>query len=197
MAQAGYAKEAQVKIQALILSTALVVPMILAGQNTNIGNNQAQNNTSQLTVQERMFLHAIASEDQSEINLANLALQKSNDPQIQQYAKSKILAADPGMKLKARQIAQQNHTMVSGSPNPAAQQEYDDFSRLSGNLFDRAYVKYEARQQGADYKIVKYETTHATNPQVVKYAQTEANPVQEAAQAAQKLAQSMHISTTS
>lgn len=185
------------KIQAFILGTALVVPMTLVGQNSKIESNQAQNNTSQLTPQDRMFLHTIASEDQSEIDLANLALHKSSNPQILQYAKSKILAADPGMKLAATQIARENQTAVSSNPNPAAQQQFHDFSQLAGQQFDRAYVKYEARQQTADYKVVKYETTNASNPQVRTYAQREANPVQEAAQAAQKLAQSMHLSMTS
>lgn len=182
------------KIQAFILGTALIVPITLAGQSPNREfNNKAMNDTSQLSTQDRMFLHAIASEDQSEIELAKLALQKSQNPQVQQYAKSKILAADPSMEQDAKQIAQQNKTAVSSTPNPAASQTYKLLSNYSGNEFDQRYIRYEARQQGNDLKVVTFESNSAANPQVRSYARKETTPVKEAAESALKLAQAMHL----
>jgi putative membrane protein len=186
-----------VKIEAFILSTALVVPIALNGQSSNREfNNRVMNDTSQLSIQDRMFLHAIASEDQSEIELAKLALQKSQNPQVQQYAKSKILAADPSMEKGAEQIALQNKTTVSSAPNPAAKQTYRELSNFSGKEFDQRYIRYEARQQGKDLKVVQYESNSAANPQVRSYAQKETTPVKQAADSALKLAQSMHLGLT-
>jgi putative membrane protein len=189
-------REIPVKLQAIILSTALVVPMTLAGQSSNYeSSNRASNNTSQLSKQDKLFLHTIASEDQSEIELAHLALQKSKDPQIQKYAKTKILEADPSMKQQAMQLAEQNHTTISGSPNATAKARYKDLASLSGKSFERSYAKYEGWKQAADLKAVKQEATSANNPEVRAYAKKETAPVQQAAQSAQKLAQSMNVST--
>lgn len=197
------------KIQALMACAALAVPVTLAGQSTNHPSspipspavpspaNPGQNHPAQLSKHDRLFLHAIASEDQSEIELAQLALQKSTNPQVQQYAKTKILAADPSMKQQAEQIAQQNHSPVTSSPSPVQKAEYKNLARLSGKLFDQAYMKYEGRQQSADLKVVKNEITTARNSQVSQYAQKEETPVQQAAQAAQHIASSLHVSKIS
>lgn len=184
------------KIEALILSAALAVPMPVAAQSGQMPSSSAANNTSQLTHKDKLFLHTIASEDQSEIELAKLALKKSNDPKVKEYAKSKILAADPSMEKQAVQIAQQKHTSISCSPNQAAKLRYKQLSNFSGKQFDQAYVKYEARKQAGDFKAVKYEAASASSNQVRSYAQKEQTPVQQAAQAAKKLADAMHLGTT-
>jgi predicted outer membrane protein len=94
-------REVHVKVSAFILSAALVVPTTPAAQ-TTISAKQ-----SPIADNERLFLHALASEDHSEIDLAKLALHQSHNPQIKQYARSKILAADPSMEQQAAQSAQQ------------------------------------------------------------------------------------------
>jgi putative membrane protein len=186
-----------VKLEAFMLSAALAVPMTVAAQTGKMPSNAVANNTSQLTRKDKLFLHTIASEDQSEIDLAKLALQKSSDPKVQQYARSKILAADPSMEQQARQIAQQKHTSISCSPNPAAKLRYKQLSNFSGKQFEQAYVKYEARQQAADFKVVKFEAASASSAEVRGYAQKEQTPVQQAAESANKLAKAMNISTIS
>lgn len=178
------------RIHAWILCTALVIPLAVSGQETSPANSS---NPPQLSNKDRLFLHTLASEDQSEINLANLALKKSNDPKIQQYARSKILAADPEMKQGAEQIAQQNHTAISSSPNATAKKQYQILSQLSGTDFDRSYMGYENRQQAADLQVVQGEIGATNSPQIRSYAQQEVTPVQQASQAAQQLAHSMNV----
>lgn len=185
------------KIQAFILGTALVIPLTAAAQVSQPAGNPAQQSVSQLSQKDKLFLHAIASEDQSEIDLARLALRKTKKPQIQQYARSKILAADPEMEKGAIEIAQQNHATISSQPNAAARQQYKDFARLSGDPFDRAYAKYENRMQSSDLKVVSHEAGSAANPQVRSYAQREQTPVKQAAESARKLAQLMKVGPAS
>lgn len=182
------------KIQASIACAALAVPIFLSGQNTQPPAHPGQNNSPQLSDHDHMFLHALASEDQSEIELARLALQKSTNPQIQQYARTKILAADPSMEQQAVQIAEQEHSHISTAPNPAAKADYANFAKLSGENFDKAYMHYEARQQAEDLKIVKNEITTASNQQLSDFARKEQAPVAQAAQSAEQIAQSMHVS---
>lgn len=177
-------------IRAFILSTALIVPMTVAGQ------VRSDFSSAQLSNHDRQFLHKLSSEDQSEIELARMALQKSKNPQVQNYAKT-ILAADPAMEHQAKQIAQQDHANLSTSPDPMQKQEHDKLSKLSGQQFDREYIQYESRKQAADLNVVKSETTAATNRVVRNYAVKEETPVWQASQSAEKIAQSMHINPVS
>lgn len=178
------------KIQAFILSTALIVPMAAAGQ---VRNNY---NATKLSSHDQQFLQKLACEDQSEIDLARMALQKSHNPQVQDYAKT-LLAADPGMEQQAKQIAQQDHNTISASPNQAEKQEYNKLSKLSGKQFDQEYIKYESWKQGADLKAVKNETAAATNRIVRNYSAKEETPVWQASQSADKLAQALHVNSAS
>lgn len=179
-------------IQAWFLGAALAVPITLAGQAPQPPNNQPPDDDSvPLSTHDKLFLHTLASEDQSEIDLANLALKKSQDPRIQQYAKSKILAADPAMEQGAKQLAAKHHMPVSSDPSPAQKAQYQNFSSLSGKNFDRAYARYEGKQQAEDLIAVQDEAKSAKDPQVGSYASTEATPVQQAAQAAKQLANSL------
>jgi predicted outer membrane protein len=86
------------KIQPFILSLALAVPLTMVGQampshNDNTYNNSNSKPSSKMTAVDHHFLHQLAQEDQSEIDLATLALKKSDNPQVKDYANSKILAA--------------------------------------------------------------------------------------------------------
>lgn len=184
-------KEDDVKIQAFILSTALIVPMTLAGQ------TKPDNKTPQLSKNDQQFLHKLASEDQSEIQLAKLALQKSKDPEIQHYAKKDILAGDPPMEEQAKQIAQQHHSDISTTPDSMQKQEYDKLSKLSGKKFDQEYMNYESRKQAEDLEVVKNETTSTTDTEIQNYAVKEETPVAKTAQAAKTIAGSMNMNSGS
>lgn len=176
------------RIQAFILSTALIVPMTVAGQ---VRSNY---NTSKLSNHDQQFLQKLACEDQSEIDMAKMALQKSHNPQVQNYAKT-LLSADPAMEQQAKQIAKQDHQTISASPSQAEKQEYNKLSKLSGKQFDQEYIKYESWKQGADLKTVKNETTAATNGIVRNYSAKEETPVWQASQSANKLAQALHVNS--
>lgn len=178
------------KLSGLILTTALAVPLAAAGQSTphaNMGVTQAP----QISVQAQHFLNLITSEDQSEINLAKLALKKSSNPQVQQYAKTKILAADPLMKQRAMEIAHQNHAPVPGFVTSADKAEYYYLSKFSGKAFDKAYMNYEDAQQRSDLILVQNEAASAKNQQLKNYAQTEETPVRQAAQSAKVIAKAI------
>jgi predicted outer membrane protein len=175
-----------VKIHAFVLSAALAIPTALAAQTTSSLKHSSG------TDQDELFLHSLASEDQSEIHLAKLALDKSHNPQVKEYAKSKILAADPKMEQEAQQIAQQIHLSITTKPDSGKRAEYQTLSRLAGEQFDQAYAKYESHQQQADLTTVQNETVTATHSQVRSFALKEEKPVGEAAQSAKLLAETFH-----
>lgn len=176
------------KIQALLLTAALVIPLTLTAQ----GPNSTQPGQSpQISLEAQHFLVTIATEDQSEIDLAHLALKKSGNQQVRNYAKSKILAADPSMKQDAVRIGHQNGSPIVSFPNSTDKSEYYYLSKLSGKAFDKAYMSYEDAKQHADLIMVQGEANTAKNQQIKNYAQKEVTPVREAAQSAKQITQSL------
>lgn len=178
------------KFSAWILTTALMVPLTAVGQNVTQAN-AVSSKPPQLSVEAQHFLTVIANEDQSEIDLARLALKKSGNPQIQQYAKSKILAADPSMEKGAKKLAKQNNAPAAGYPTPSDKAELYYLSSLSGKAFDKAYMNYEDAKQREDLVLVQNEAAAAKNPQLKKYAQKELAPVQQASESAKHIAQAI------
>lgn len=194
------------KVQAWILSGILAFPLTMMGQsmaNQNNNQNKAWNNSSQNTSSQQLsntdqhFLSKLAREDQSEIDMAHLALKKSSNPQVRNYAQNKILAADPSMEHQAKNLAQRDNAMISATPTTMAKQEYDRLSNLSGKQFDQAYMKYEARKQEADLDAVQHEINSTNNQKVKNYAENEETPVRQASQSAQRIDKSMGTQTGS
>jgi putative membrane protein len=171
-----------------LLAGALIVPCGMTGQTVALPTNSKP---PQISIQAQHFLNLLAAEDQSEIDLAHLALKKSSNPQVQQYARSKILAADPSMKKGAMRIAMRNNAAVPGYPTSTDKAEYYYLSRLTGKAFDKAYMSYEDEKQNADLIMVKNEIKAAQNPQLKSWVQKEETPVQQAAQSAKQIANSL------
>lgn len=177
------------KIPVFIACLALALPVTVAGQ---IAEREEPSGPSpQISIQAQHFLDVLAKEDQSEIDLANLALSKTDNPQVKAYAKSKILAADPEMERQAKAIAQQNHAPILAIPSKTGSAEKYYLSKLSGKDFDKAYMGYEDQKQSADLIMVQNEIKTAKNPQIKDFAQKVETPVQKAAQSAKEIAQAI------
>lgn len=110
------------KIPALLVCAALAVPFAAVAQ-----SNMPPSKSPQISIQAQHFLTVLASEDQSEIDLAHLALKKSNNPQVQQYAKSNfdlIVVAAEAKEAKNPQVkafAQKEETPVRQAAQSAKQ----------------------------------------------------------------------------
>ncbi|HLH07762.1 MAG TPA: DUF4142 domain-containing protein [Terriglobales bacterium] len=168
------------KVQPLILTLALSFPLAVFGQTA------ASTKTNEhLSTTDHEFLQKLGKEDQSEIDIAKMAVKKSNDPQVQQYAKS-ILSADPSMEEQAKTIAQDAKHPIDANVTPQQKAEYDRLSKLSGHNFDHAYINYEATRQQEDVAMVQHEINSTRNEKVKAFAQQEETPVRNAAELAKK-----------
>lgn len=165
----------------IIAVVSLMMPLAIFGQTTSSATSKAN---QQLSNSDEAFLKAIIQEDISEIGLAQMALQKSSDPQIKQYAQTKILAADPEMRDRADQIIQQSGMTPPTTPNALQESIRSELSGESGKSFDKSYMVYEASQQSADAKLMDREIKSTNNSTVKTYAKDEQTPVQQAAASA-------------
>jgi putative membrane protein len=164
----------------ILLVTSLALPLAVAGQNPATANKPNE----QLSSSDKSFVTALIQEDISEIDLAKMALQKSADPQVKDYAQTKILGADPEMRERADQIAQQYGINPPTEPNARQKQVHGELSGKNGNLFDQSYMVYEATQQSADLQLVNAEINSTKNPTIKSYASKEKTPVEQAAASA-------------
>lgn len=178
-------------ISGSVLTAALLVPLTMVGQKITPPHSITSGPTPQISLQAQQFLTVLGNEDQSEINLAHLALKKSNNAQVREYAKTKILAADPAMEQGAKKLSLQNNTSAPGYPTGPDKAEFYYLSKLSGKDFDTAYMSYEDAKQREDLIVVQNEAASAKNPEVKSFAQKEEKPVEEAADSAKSIAESL------
>lgn len=182
------------RIKSLILLAALSAPAMMLGQKTT---GQKQDQVSrQLSQADKMFLKALIQEDISEIGLAQLALQKTSDPDVKDYAQSKILAADPSMRDGAKKLAEDNGMTPPDTSNARQQKIHDELSQKSGKVFDNAYMNYEAGQQVGDVRLVNAELKATHNQSVKDYVTQEKTPVIAAAAKAKEVSQKISTNMT-
>ena len=144
----------------------------------------APNGSAQLSTDDQLFLKALIEEDISEIELAGLALQKTSNADVKQYAQTKILAADPEMRVGAAQLMLKYGQKPPDDSGFQRKKIKDELTKKSGQDFDNAYMSYETDQQNADLKLVNTELGSTKNPEVKSYVAKEQAPVQQAADAA-------------
>lgn len=178
----------------LVVGMALILPLAVAAQNSPATR---KNNNGQLSQGDEMFLKALIQEDISEISLAKMALQKSSNPQVKQYAQTKILAADPQMRDGAARIASAHNFQPPTGPNARQRKIHGELAKKNGKYFDNAYMNYEASQQTADVKLVKTEIKSTSNAQVKQYVTAQETPVEQAASAARNLSAQISSALTS
>lgn len=181
------------KVFILGIALALPIEMMGEGSSTTQQNNKQR---EQLTNSDKMFLKALIQEDISEIDLAKMALRKSWDPQVKQYAQTKILEADPEMRNGAEQIAQQHGMQPPSKVNSRQKTIQDQLANKSGKVFDNAYMNYEASQQSADVKLVETELNSTSNSTLNGYVTKEKAPVVQAASAAKEISEQISSSMT-
>ena len=138
--------------------------------------------TQPVSAADSHYFHNIATEGQSEIQLAQLAEQKAADPQVKQYAQN-VLAADTAMEQKVKQLLP--NAANGSTPEPSA--EYRKLAGVAPPRFDEEYMQYEAQRQEADLQMVRNEISTTNDANVLEDALLEEIPIQEAAAKADRI----------
>lgn len=152
----------------LYLSAALLFTGTAAFTQQNAGQGA-------LSAGDRKFLTSAMQGDMAEIQLGNLALQKTTNPEIKQLAQ-KIVDDHTKLDEQVKPIASQ-----FGVPPPTQVPAKDQalmtkLQALSGTDFDKQYVKSMVMDHKEDDKEFKKEETSGKN-QTVKDAATQGEPV--------------------
>ena len=122
--------------------------------------NQQQNDTAQMM--DKDFVKKSLQGNMAEVQLGQLALQKSNNDDVKQFAQKMV---DDHTKLgdQMKQVAQQLHVKPPDSPSSKEKAIVAKLQALNGEEFDKAYIKEMVKDHQQDDKEFKEEAKNSPN----------------------------------
>ena len=117
---------------------------------------------NQLTDQDKQFLITASQSDYTEITFSQLAVQKSDNPQVEAYA-AKMIADHKTLEGQMKPFADQFGVPPVTSLDAMHQQKFDQLSSLSGSEFNKQYMVDMDMDHHASLDSFKVEEQNATN----------------------------------
>lgn len=156
--------------------------------NQSAGMNTATTQTGQSASMDKMFVKKAMQGSMAEIQLGQLALQKSNNDQVKQFAQRMI---DDHGKLndQIKPIAQQLGVQPPDNVSKKDQAVMTKLQALNGDAFDKAYMKDMVKDHKTDLNEFKTEAASGSNPEVKNAASQGAQVIQQHLQMAEDLNQ--------
>ncbi|AXC14484.1 putative exported protein [Acidisarcina polymorpha] len=121
--------------------------------------------TAQAPAMDKMFVRKALEGGMAEVQLGQLALQKSSNDDVKQFAQKMI---DDHTKLgdQMKPIAQQIGVKVPDGPSKKDQATMARLQALNGDAFDKAYIKDMVKDHKTDLSEFKNEAQNGTIPAV-------------------------------
>jgi putative membrane protein len=151
----------------LILSSAFCAcPAMLAGQNTQTPDTQ---NMASLSSSERQFVNKAAEGGLAEVELGRLASEKASDPMVKQFGQRMV---DDHSKAndQLKHVANGDRISLPEHLSARDKMEKEKLSKLSGEQFDRAYMKDMVNDHEQDVAEFRHESHTAKDPAIQAFA---------------------------
>ncbi len=135
-------------------------------------STMAQQNPGQNTatkVNDKKFLSEAAEGGLAEVELGKLAVQKSSDDKVKQFAQ-KMVDDHTNANEQLKQVASQDGVAVPDTLDSKHQSRIDKLSKLSGTQFDKAYLKDQQKDHQTDVREFTEEAQNGTDPKVKAFA---------------------------
>ena len=125
--------------------------------------NATQDPTGTSQMADKAFVHNALEGGMAEVQLGQLALQKSSNDDVKQFAQKMI---DDHTKLgdEMKQVAVQMKMKVPDSPSKKDKSSMAKLQALNGDDFDKAYIKDMVKDHQQDLKDFKQEAQNTSNP---------------------------------
>ena len=136
----------------------------------NSGDPMAtQSQTGNGQMMDKMFARKALQGGMAEVQLGQLALQKSSNDDVKQFAQKMV---DDHTKLgdQLKPIAQQMNVKIPDSPSKKDQATMAKLQALNGDAFDKAYIKDMVKDHKMDQQEFKQEAANGTNPDLKQAA---------------------------
>ncbi|MFL6426834.1 MAG: DUF4142 domain-containing protein [Acidobacteriaceae bacterium] len=137
---------------------------------------------------DKSFVKKALEGNAAEVEMGKLALQKSNDDQVKQFAQRMV--DDHGkMQDQLKPVAEQMGVKVPDGPSKGQMKSMDKMKGLSGDAFDQAYIKDMVKDHKKDASDFKLEAQSTQNPQLKQLVSEGAQTIESHLQQIQQIAQ--------
>lgn len=143
-----------------------------SAQNPNApGQNMPGDQTTPQTnkVDDKKFVKEAALGGMTEVELGKLAAQKASSEDVKQFAQ-KMVDDHTKANDQLKQAASKDNIPVPDTLDSKHQSEIDKLSKLSGEQFDKAYVKNQLKDHETDVREFSAEAQGGTDPDVKAFA---------------------------
>jgi putative membrane protein len=138
---------------------------------------------------DKAFVKKALGGSMAEVEMGKLALQKSNNDQVKQFAQKMV--DDHGKMIEQmKPAAEAMSVKVPDQPPAGEMKKMEKMKSLSGDAFDQAYIKDMVADHKKDSKEFKQEAQMTKNPQLKDLVTQGSQTIDGHLQMAQQLAQS-------
>ncbi len=138
----------------------------------NSANSQTSNASgAQLSSSDKQFLDKAAQGGAAEVELGQLAEQKSQDPKVKAFGE-RMVTDHTKANDKLQSLAQSKGITLPTQPNAKDKAEKQRLTKLSGEQFDKAYMNYMVKDHTKDVSEFRKESQSAKDPDVRSFAST-------------------------
>jgi len=148
---------------------------------------QVVDNSAAQIDDDKKFVKNATEGGMAEVQLGQLAQQKSNNPNVKAYAQ-KIVDDHTALNNQLQPVAQRFGVAAPAKLDKKDQAEYDKLSALSGDAFDKAYVQAMVADHKKDLQAFKDEASNTYDQQLKTAAKQGTMVISQHYQMAQKLA---------
>lgn len=138
---------------------------------------------------DKAFLKKAMQGNMAEVQMGQLALQKSSDDQVKQFAQRMV--DDHGKMLdQMKPVAEQMGVKVPEGPSKGQMKSMEKMKGLSGDAFDKAYIKDMVKDHKNDDSEFKQEAQSTQNPQLKQMVMQSDQIIESHLQQIEQIAQS-------
>jgi len=140
------------------------------------------------------FAANAAQSSTAEILISNLALAKSESPQVENFAEMMISEHTHTNKTLAR-LAQENDITLPAIPSQEQMQTIQRLQTLSGEEFDQAYLQHQLQSHQKSISLFQQGAQSAQSEELQRFAKMHLPLLQAHHQVAQQIASELGVST--
>ena len=150
---------------------------------------EPKNGTVSGPAADKTFIKKAMESNVGEIQMAQLALEKSTDADIRHFAVQ--MQDDHGRLMdELKQAAGQLNIPVPDQPSKGVTKSMEKMKGLSGTAFDQVYIKEMVKAHKEDDKAFKEEIRNTTSPQLKEMMTRDVQMIESHLQAIQQIAES-------
>ncbi len=138
------------------------------GQTPDSTMGQAAGSTPQ-KADDKKFVKDAALGGLTEVELGKVATQKASDPKVKEFAQKMV---DDHTKANGdlKQAASKSNIQIPDALDSKHQSRIDKLSKLSGQEFDKAYIKDQLKDHQTDVREFQQESQNGSDPNVKTFA---------------------------